>query len=128
MDCIHHLTLQTTPAGFLSQRNKIWSTLFPLPPCVFDCFCSFRRCFSTECSCGHSRDCTSVPEGCTKVRPPTSEKGQWLQAPAVDKLPLQFTTWINQPHLHTNTAINPNTYHTQGQQEEGARRDEPKLC
>lgn len=43
--------------------------------CIWMVFFQFRRCLSTDCSCGHSRDCTSVPEGGTKVRPVTREKG-----------------------------------------------------
>lgn len=39
-------------------------------------------------------------------------KRDTTQVFAVDKFPLQFTTWINQPHLQTNTEINPNSYHT----------------
>lgn len=67
----------------LFQGNKIWSTLFLYlfhsTMCICKCFCQFGRvCFSTECTCGHSRDCSSVPEGRTEVRSVTREKWCWV--------------------------------------------------
>lgn len=57
------------------QGNKIWSTIFHYTVCTCTCFCQFgRECFSAEGRCGHSRDCTSAPEGCTEVKSVTHEK------------------------------------------------------
>lgn len=70
------------------RGNKSWSTLFPST--VGKCFCRFE---STKCRYGHSRDCTSVPKGCTKVRSVTREKWRW-----VAKLKLRANTHFNLPH------------------------------
>lgn len=118
----HTLLLQAFFHG-----NTIWSTPFHSPVCICQCFCQFgRRCFSTECSCRHSRDWTSVPEGCTKVRSVTREKWRW-----VPKLLLWANPHFNLPpgitaSMYTNTEINPHACHTWGHQEHGAGRDEPK--
>lgn len=93
------------------QGNKIWSTSFHSTVCMCECCCQFgRRCFSTECSCGHSRDLYQ----CAKGMHYGESCDPWkvtlgTQAPAGGKSPLQFATWHNQPHLHTNTEIKPNT-------------------
>lgn len=103
------------------QGNKIWNTLLHSPVCICKCFCQFgSSCFSTECSFGHSRDCTSAPEGGTKVRSVTREKGRW-----VPKLLLWANPHFNLPPGITNLTYT-HSYHTWGHREQGAGGDEPK--
>lgn len=98
MDCIHHQASHTSLAGL--PGNKIWNTLLHSAVCVYaSVFVSLEGGVSVqkECSCGRSRECSSMPEGCAKVRSVTHEKGRW-----VPRLLLGANPFFNLPSRITN--------------------------